>query len=399
MKSLVIVPLLLLLAFSVTPTYSQDLESLRARDIETAGYYELRSWAEELDLSVVGSRADLQTRVAEHYGVDIDTSEQERPSRTVRIETAEDMQYFTVSEVEQEHIRLSGGVTVELTDREDDSRHRIEADEILLNQDREILSAYGSVVYEIDRGEDVERFEGESLTVELDSWAGSFLYGTSRRSREIEGDTLDFRFSGSAITRSAEDIIIIEDGVITSSTADPPNYSITASRIWVLEPGDWALENAVLKVGRVPLLYFPYFFHPGRPNVLNFSFGVRDRDGAYVQTTYYISGQREDDTEPLSVLRLAGADDDVERVREGLFLRPAREEEEVTSHENTVRIFADAYSNLGALLGIDAELSEIPVLENTDLFAGIGATRLQYEIGTGLDRRTTFYLDEAGTSR
>ncbi len=379
---------------------AQDLERARARDIETAGYYELQSWAETLGLSPDGSRSDLQQRLAEYYEVELEEPDEPgEDARVVRVEAAEDLRYFSVDEVEEEYIRLSGGVRIELSDRDDAARHRIDADEVVLNQEREILSAYGSVVYEIERDGEIERFEGESLTVELESWAGGFLYGTSTRPREIEGETLDFRFSGSNITRNAEDVIVIEDGVITSSRADPPYYRIAATRIWILEPGDWALTNAVLYVGRVPMFYFPAFFYPGRPNILNLSFGVRDRDGAYVQTTYYLRGDPEpDDTEPLSILQLAGDEDDVDRVREGLFLRPAEEGERIERSDDTIRILADVYSNLGALLGLDVVLDSPPVVDNFSLFAGIGATRLQYTVPDA-DRRTTFYLDEEGVSR
>lgn len=388
-----------LLSVSV-PADAQDLDRARARDIETAGYYELQSWAETLGIATDGSRSDLQQRLADYYEVEIEVDESSRSdSREVRIEAAEDLQYFTVDDVEEEYIRLSGGVRLELSDRDGEARHRIDADEVVLNQDEEILSAYGSVLYEIERDGETERFEGESLTVELDTWAGGFLYGTSSRPREIEGERLNFRFSGSSITRNAEDVIVIEDGEITSSRADPPYYNISASRIWVLEPGDWALTNGVLYVGRVPMFYFPAFFYPGRPNILNLSFGFRDRDGGYVQTTYYLRGEPESgETDAPSILQLAGEEAETDRVREGLFLRPAEEGESVERSDDTIRIFADVYSNLGALLALDVVLADPPAVDDFEFFGGIGATRLQYDVA-GSDRRTTFYLDEDGKSR
>ncbi len=390
---------LLFCAAAFLEAQSVDFDALRARDIETAEYYELVSWAEELELSTAGSRSDLQRRIAEHFGIEISTEPREEGRRTVRIEAAEDLQYFELAEIEHDYVRLSGGVLIILSDREDESRHRIEADEVIINQTEEVLSAYGQVRYEIKREGEVERFEGESLTVELESWAGNFLYGTSTRPREIEGEELEFRFTGRAITRSADDTIVIDDGVITSSVADPPNYRITASRIWILDPGDWALQNAVLYVGRVPMFYFPYFFHPGRPHIFHPSFGYRDRDGAYVQTTYYVLGRREDDSQPLSILRLAADDEDIDRVREGFFLRPAEEDERVERTDDTLRLFADIYSNLGAMLAVDGEFNDPPVSDRVDVFAAIAATRLQYGTVGGLDRRTNFYLDEDGVTR
>jgi len=368
----------------------------RARDIQTATYYELVSWAERLSLATEGTRAELAERVAEHYDVELpDAPAEDLEGREVTIESAQDLQYFTLEDIEEDYVRLVGGVSVVLEDAQRDGVHRIQADELLLNRTEELLSASGNVEYVIERADDTERFRGESLSVELDDWSGSFLRGVSRRTREVDGEDIDFRFSGRHISRSPDDVVVLEDGRITSSEMDPPSYYIRADRIWVMDDGDWGLERGSLHVGRVPMLYFPYFFHPGRRMIFHPAIGSRDRMGTYLQTTYYIAGRREDEDEPLSFLQMTEVDEETPLEREGLFLRSAPEREKEPD-EDTIRILGDVYTALGLHLGADLDLAPRDPLGATRWRLGLAATRLRYADPLTTDRATTFFVGDDG---
>ena len=82
------------------------------------------------------------------------------------------------------------------------------------------------------------------------------------RSRGAAGP-LTFTFTAEAITRLTDGTIIL-DNVRFSSSPDPrlPNYEVSAQRMWLLAPGEWAMQSATLRVGRVPMLYLPYFVWP-----------------------------------------------------------------------------------------------------------------------------------------
>ncbi len=193
--------------------FSQTL----ARDIASAGFYELVAWLQSLDLPIDGERAALQRRLAGFYDVSQEQLQLARneiepapgPTRTGRsivIDSASRTRYFTIDEIDERYIRLSGDVILTLTD-ENDGTHRIQADEITLNQEQNTLSASGSVVYSLERGQTTERFIGEALTVQLDSFEGAFIRGQTEREREIEGEQVDFEFAGEYITRSEDDVI------------------------------------------------------------------------------------------------------------------------------------------------------------------------------------------------
>lgn len=392
---LVLVSLLRLGAQTADETPGDRLQQLRAQELAQASYDELLIEAEQRGLSLDGSRSELERRILDDLGIEAHTPADDTADsgQQTRIQQAHEVQLIQGSGETGALVRLSGGVVIRLDDAETGSVHTISADNITINREESVVSASGGVEYTVDRDGDLERFTGDTLTVELESWAGTFLYGVSTRPRAIEGEDFDFRFSGRTISRSPDDVIIIDEGTITSSVSDPPNYRITADRIWILDTGDWGLQNAVLYVGRVPMFWFPVFFHPGRPMFLHPAIGSRDGDGAFVQTTVYLAGAREERSQPLSVLQLAEDDRAGERVREGLFLRPALDDEGSVIHDRTIRLFTDVYSTGQAFFALDARLPASGVWSETSVFAGAGVSRVRVAAPDG--SVATVYWDAA----
>ncbi|MFW5689483.1 MAG: hypothetical protein ACOC1U_07920, partial [Spirochaetota bacterium] len=426
-------------AFALVPGYSQSesragdspeasLSSNRdqaiffrrtlVQDISTAGFYELVSWLRTLGLSTRGDRSALADRLYEFYelGADEvagylgdDSGASDAPGSTRRaerepaliVDSASRTRYFTLEEIDERYIRLSGGVVLTLRDEEQNAVHRVEADEITFNQDRDTLAASGSVVYVLERDDTVEQFTGEALTVELGDWSGAFVDGVTERERTIEGEQIDFSFTGRYITRSRDDVIVLDDGRITSSEAVPPNYEIRASKIWVLAPGEWGLQNAALYVGRVPVFYLPFFFKPGNEFFFNPSLGSRDRSGAYIQTTTYLRGTPDEETSPFSLLQIAEEQGpQSERRIEGLFLvpdegRPTGESaENDPDDESAVRLLADVYTNLGAYLALDADLVELGPLRQVQFYAGLAASRHIYLVTSPARAYTPYFISD-----
>ncbi|MFP4550172.1 MAG: hypothetical protein ACLFNT_05165 [Spirochaetales bacterium] len=372
----------------------QDLfEQTIARDIASAGFYELVAWLQSLGLPVDGERSALQRRLAQFYEVSPEQLQsareefapptgQEQTERSIVIDSASRTRYFTIDEIDERYIRLSGDVVVTLTD-ENQGTHRIRANEITFNQEQNTLSASGSVVYTLDRGETTERFVGEALAVQLDSFEGAFIRGQTEREQQIEGETVDFEFAGEYITRSEDDVIVLDNGRVTSSQANPPNYHIRARKIWVLAPGEWGLSNATLYVGRVPLFYFPFFFRPGNRLFFNPSIGSNDRSGWYIQTTTYLRGEPEERESAFSFLQLTEGDGSPTRLeRDGLFLARTDASAEPPP-EGTVRLMVDLYTKLGAFAGVEGELPEAAPLRDIDFYAALAASRHLYLTASG----------------
>jgi len=359
-------------------------------DIRTASFYDLVDWARRLDLSTRGDRRDIQNRLAEYYDISQDelrppTAEDE--GREVVIESANESEYFSLDQVNEDYVRLRGGVRLRTTQENETAVHTIEAEEIVFNRNENSLTASGNVRYRIDREGEVEEFTGNTLSFQLDSWEGQFLEGVSSRERDVEGEEIRFRYSGDYMTRTEGDIVVMEDGEISSSTATPPSYSIRAERIWVFGAGEWAIRRARLYVGRVPIVAFPFFFKPGDQVFFNPVFGTKDREGAFLQTTTYVVGEKETEESTISFLQVGDDEAAGPREREGLFLVPAQGNGESASgggsEPGTVKVLFDMYAKLGAYTGVEAELSRLGPIRSISGRAGIGVSRHLYPGNAG----------------
>jgi len=340
---------------------SSLLQETLPRDIETASYYELVAWCRKLELDESGSRKTLQERLFAYFKVDPPPGEEAKTSeerRSLEIKSAGESEYFTIEEIEEDYIILRGGVEVELHDK--NVLHRIKAEKIILNQSADIITAQGGVEYVLEREDSSEVFRGESLTFDIESWEGVFFHGGTETEREFEGEKTLFHFSGETISRLENDTIVLEHGNITScDLSEDPHYQIKAKKIWVLAPGEWAIQNAVLYIGRVPMLYLPFFFHPGDEFFFHPAIGYRDREGNFLQTTTYLIGKKERKKSPFSFLALAQEDDqEYTRKIDGLFLRQEKTEAEPQENENWfLKVMADIYSRLGGMIGLHGNFS------------------------------------------
>ena len=363
-----------------------DLEKrTMALDLRTATYFELVAWCERLELSTRGSRSELQRRLEEYYGVSEakeESEEKEKEGTEIEIESADGSRYYDIDDPPETYLQLLGNVVLVMYDEENGSVHRISSDRIIYNQTINSITATGNLKYVLEQEENTETFTGESLTVNLDDWQGIFIRGTSKTERTVEEEELTFFYTGNTIYRLADDTIIMKQGIITSSEREEPYYHIDAERIWVLGPGEWALRNAVLYVGRVPLFYFPFFFYPGNELILHPSTGYRDIEGYYLQLTGYILGKREKSDESLSFLQVADDSGTSYKTEPwGIYLQKIRTEEGEEgekSGEDTkdyIKFLFDIYSRLGLYAGIAGEVTPEEVFDSLSFDIGIARSR------------------------
>ncbi len=354
------------------------LQQTMAEDIDTAGYYELLAWCRQLGLPDTGSRRDLQKRLYAHYGVAApQPTPQKEEGRRLEIKSAVETSYFTIQEIDENYVLLQGDVLVELTEK--GATHRIRARRVELNQSASLLTAEGDVEYTVVQDGHEESFKGDKLTFNVENWQGVFFGGGMEAERQVGKDTLLFRFLGSTISKLEDDTVVMNRGRITSSPHKEPNYQIAARRIWILAPGEWAISSAVLYVGRVPVLYLPFFFHPGEEFFFHPSIGSRPREGAFLQTTSYFLGQKPRTQSPISLLALTGEEQQPSYPREvrGLFLRTVEGEKVPEKEEKRFfKVMLDAYSRLGAFIGAAGDFPPY-----AGFTGGIGFSRNIYTTG------------------
>ncbi|MDR1178445.1 MAG: LPS-assembly protein LptD, partial [Spirochaetaceae bacterium] len=347
-------------------------------EIDTGTLTELAAWAGELGLGEGGTRDDIARRLYAHFGIpSSDSGASGGSQKVITIEAARNTEYFTLEVVNEEYARLSGNVRISLKDGE--AVYEIEAGEILFNRTRNLLSASGGVSYRKQEGDTVETFRGQSIVIDLDNWAGTFMDGVSERS--LAGDDQAYRFEGEVISRTGEDVTVLRRAKITNAKNKDSYWSINASKLWLLPGSDFAVFNAVLKVGEIPLLYFPFFFYPADELIFHPVLGYRSREGSFLQTTTYLLGRpTATSSEENSITKILGNNDNMERKREGLFLRTTGKK---VSDPNDTRLslIFDAYTNLGIYLGTNLALPVMGAFGAQELSFGLGLTRDIYQMG------------------
>lgn len=350
------------------PLFAQTLPA----DIDTAGAAELRAWLRRLGLPDDGERAALQQRLREHYGLPRAAPAPAAGAAgvgSITVESARSARYRS-DELGHTTLVLAGEVAVAAVDRDTGARHAIRADRITYHRERHSLTATGAVVYTVTTGDGAEVFRGESLSVDTERWEGIFYGGTSSVDQPVEETDLTFTYSGEAITRRDDDTVVLEQATVTSSEEpSDPHYRIEAERLWVLAPEEWAVRNAFVHIGDVPVLYLPYFLRPGGRLVFHPAFGLRSRSGIYLQTTTYLIGRRPPDVESLSALPPSAGADRYEDVRRGLFLVPAPASGRPAATSDELALMADLYTRLGVFAGLQGRFGGLSLL------GGIAASR------------------------
>ena len=372
------------------PLFAQTLPA----DINTAGAAELSAWLRQLGLPDGGERSVLQQRLRDHYGAPAEPAADPPPAGAagaITVESARSARSWSDA-LGNGTLVLEGDVTVAAVDRDTGARHTIRADRITYHQERQSLTAAGSVVYTVEDEGGAEVFRGESLSVDTERWEGIFYGGESRVDQQVRETELAFTYTGRAITRRDDDTVVLEQANVTSSE-DPsdPHYRIEAERLWILAPEEWAVRNAFVHVGDVPVVYLPYFLRPGGRLLFHPTIGQRSREGTYLQTTTYLIGGRSPDGQSLSLMQRNAAGDRYDDLRRGLFLVPAREPASAAGRPAAVdaelAVMVDLYTRLGAFAGLRGRYGDLSA------FGGIAASRAL--VGNE-DRGYTPYLRERG---
>jgi len=346
-------------------------------EIRTSTLNELAVWCRRLGLSESGTKTELQNRLRNHFGLREPQARQNADRRVITIDSAHTTEYFSVAAIGEDYVRLTGEVS--LTLRDGSATHRICAEEILFNRTRNIITARGTVLYEKNEDNTTESFRGENITVNIDTWSSIFLDGLST----IEDDGSSYLFSGTVISRTDESVTILTNASITNAANPEALWSISASRLWLLPGSDFAILNAVLNVGEIPIFYFPFLYVPADILFFHPVVGYRSREGGFVQTTSYILGQPQaDKSDSSSLSRIIGNSNDSERELQGLFLRTTGRK---VSDPNALRLkaLADYYVNLGGYLGIELNVPKTGILNPLSLSLGLGFTRTVYNRSGG----------------
>ncbi|GAB6277301.1 MAG: hypothetical protein SAMD01599839_18410 [Rectinema sp.] len=346
-------------------------KTLRFR-IASATFYELRDMAVEYGLSAEGSADELRTRLYGHFG--FDPVPKTKGDVSMSIEQAANAEYFTLENGTKE-IRLQGPLEIRFVDSQG-TVHRIKAQYVVYNRDTREVQATGDVEYTRESKTRTDTYKGQSIAVNLDDYSGVFVDGSfNMEPTTTESRTLIVHF-GSLISRS-EDILALADGSLTACDAIDPHYILRAKKVWLFGSGDWAVVNATLYVGKIPVLWLPFFYYPSKASAFHPVVGFRSRPGGFVQTTTYLSGKQGTEAQKSSALSITqGALGSF-----GTYISKTEPSQENTD-QPSIAVLADAYSSLGVFAGIRGKTADSSPI-NLSWLIGAGVSRSIFYESTG----------------
>ena len=368
----------------LSPAGQELVRATLSERIAGAGYFELLDELRALGLDDRGTRPELAARLRRFHGLPAPSSPARARSEVVQVRQAGHAEYATSAETGADSVTLRGAVEVVVRKTDPDTVHVIRADEVIHDRTAQLLTARGEVSYEVTQEDgQPQAVRAASMSFDLDNSKAVFVDATTRQQRRGAAGPLTFTFTADAITRLTDGTIIL-DNVRFSSSPDRqfPNYEVRAQRMWLLAPGEWAMQAATLRVGRVPLFYLPYFVWPGDELVFHPAIGVRDREGLFLNTTLYLIGRRPRDADPFSVLSLTDPGKYREELR-GMFLRKMRGDDP-RSEDHYLKLMLDLYSRLGVFTGVAGRLP----------LAGTGET--SFQLGAARSRSIFFRAAQGG---
>lgn len=391
--SCLILALSLAMAGRIEAQSAADLSESAARALSAMSELERSTLAYSI---AVSTYAELSTLARKHglpHEVDIDQLRKElyaffnlsppvppALSSKMLVESASSVEYFDLDDKPGDAMVLKGPLRLTMA-TDDGVNHKVSAKEILFNRGENIVAATGNVVYSrIGKGREDE-FRGEKILIDLDSYSGVFIdgsydmapTGTLQRS---------MTFAFQSLARRGSELSVLEDARVTACDESPPHYHIRAAKVWLFENGDWAVSNATLYVGVVPLLWLPFFYYPADEIIFHPAIGYASREGSYVQTTTYLIGERKALSADSSSLSLLESAPSGEKTYSGIFIqrKTAEKDQAAAAGEgegqvgDSLKVLADFYSALGVHLGAEGSFS-FSGKESLSFSAGLGISR------------------------
>lgn len=150
----------------------------------------------------------------------------------------------------------------------------LKAERVWADMDKEVIEAQGDVSLEMKD----QTIKAQHMVFDL------------KTKRGIMKDGLSFDDpwynAGEEMSRLSEEDSFIEKGSMTSCSLDHPHYCFEASNIVIHLKKELLAKHVVLKVGGVPLLYFPVYrrsLEPDKPSRFIFKIGSNTFEGYFVK--------------------------------------------------------------------------------------------------------------------
>lgn len=279
----------------------------------------------------------------------------------VTIISANYSEYKKNENTSEDEIHLSGNV--KLSVEKEKSKTEIKADDVTFNRSTQMLYAKGNVrILKSGTSGDEQEISASTVLLNTGTLEGVFdngrIFNAGNGALSLpSGSTMIV--ASEIFGRDSSGSVAFKNAALTFCDDEDPHWKVKASRIWLLPGGEFAFLNAVVYVGKIPVLYLPAFYYPKDELLFNPAFGYDERFGYYFQTTTYLLGRKplqeddssSDDNLAAGIFNFMRPSTLKEQKREGLVLHNL-DEDFKGDPSSYLKFTADYYANMGFATGL-----------------------------------------------
>ncbi|MBK5200190.1 MAG: LPS-assembly protein LptD [Spirochaetaceae bacterium] len=279
--------------------------SLSTLSVEDATINQLVLMASVRGLSIDGTKEELKQSILDSFKLESESLSSSQAVAAIEIGKPIESNPYILEIIsaqsllksgnENPLIILEGSAQITFKVKAEDAPQKLSASKIIVDLANKRLSALGGVSFESTTGSNNKSFQninGEIVSLNWGTKAIDVAGGIISTTRiNSEGNEITFIASSSKLSYNSDsDSFILKDGFV-STNIDTAYSSISAEKLALLPNGDMFLKNAFISIGRVPVLYLPYFYSPGATMIGNPSLGYETSRGFFVNTTFEIFGK------------------------------------------------------------------------------------------------------------
>ena len=351
-------------------------EKALLKELETSTYQELIDWSNKIGLDTGSlNEASIKKKISEYYNINDINSDKTVSGKTITINRAEISKYYTIEEVNEDIVEFEGRVEIVINDNKQKIEHSIIADKVNFNRSLNSVTAIGNVYYKKTENDITEVITAESLTFNISNWQGSIIKCISKQTKDINDEKMEFYYVTGEIKKSDTAIMGMND-VTIQTVPGSPFFNISAIDLWMLDSSDFIIISPIIKIGHVPVFGAPFYYYSENNLYFNPVFGIRTREGMYLQNTIYLMGSKNvsQDESDFSFLSLNNGDaTSGNKEFNSLSLIPS--DDTTTYSSDYSKLFLDYYSNLGIFIGNETELSNSKSKTELKLSTGFAFSR------------------------
>jgi hypothetical protein len=367
--------------FAVDGTDATSL-LLLSSELSSSTGDELVRRAKFLGIPQDGSMEELRDRLYGHYGLNRETPSPdtvvESSGLLVKIQRA-DRLYSSGGR--QGTLLLEGSTRLVFSKDPDSGETVLEADRIVVLFNHKTIVAMGSVRYEREGERMEDSLFGNMLAIRWEEGSLSLVDGNTSMIREnSEEGQVEFFTSGSRVTFTGDPrSIVFSDGMVTTNK-EQAYFSLRAKHLLLVDGGDFFVENATISLGRIPMVWVPFLYYPGKTFVFNPVVGFDSTRGLFFSSSTELYGRypKIEKGEQSSFTTLLSETPDGELVKDGWVYSPLYDGYEPSKLESWAGesgsylvLLADAYRNNGVFVGLDSANSFLSKKVKLSAFGGL----------------------------